>query len=41
MLTDLLVRRARKVIGIELDHVLAAQMRMRYATLQQCRDPGI
>lgn len=33
MLTDLLVRRARKVIGIELDHVLAAQMRMRYATL--------
>jgi 16S rRNA (adenine1518-N6/adenine1519-N6)-dimethyltransferase len=34
MLTDLLVRRARKVIGIELDHVLAAQMRMRYATLQ-------
>ena len=34
MLTDLLVRRARKVIGIELDHILAAQMRMRYATLQ-------
>jgi 16S rRNA (adenine1518-N6/adenine1519-N6)-dimethyltransferase len=34
MLTDLLVKRARKVIGIELDHVLAAQMRMRYATLQ-------
>jgi 16S rRNA (adenine1518-N6/adenine1519-N6)-dimethyltransferase len=34
MLTDLLVRRARKVIGIELDHVLAAQMRMRYATLK-------
>jgi 16S rRNA (adenine1518-N6/adenine1519-N6)-dimethyltransferase len=33
MLTDLLVRRARKVIGIELDHILAAQMRMRYATL--------
>jgi len=33
MLTDLLVRRARKVIGIELDRVLAAQMRMRYATL--------
>jgi len=33
MLTDLLVRRARRVIGIELDHVLAAQMRMRYATL--------
>ena len=34
MLTDLLVRRARKVIGIELDHVLAAQIRMRYATLR-------
>jgi 16S rRNA (adenine1518-N6/adenine1519-N6)-dimethyltransferase len=34
MLTDLLVRRAKKVIGIELDHVLAAQMRMRYATLR-------
>jgi 16S rRNA (adenine1518-N6/adenine1519-N6)-dimethyltransferase len=33
MLTDLLVRRARKVIGIELDRVLAAQLRMRYATL--------
>jgi 16S rRNA (adenine1518-N6/adenine1519-N6)-dimethyltransferase len=33
MLTDLLVRRARRVIGIELDRVLAAQMRMRYATL--------
>jgi 16S rRNA (adenine1518-N6/adenine1519-N6)-dimethyltransferase len=33
MLTDLLVRRARKVIGIELDHILAAQLRMRYATL--------
>jgi 16S rRNA (adenine1518-N6/adenine1519-N6)-dimethyltransferase len=33
MLTDLLVKRARKVIGIELDHILAAQMRMRYATL--------
>jgi 16S rRNA (adenine1518-N6/adenine1519-N6)-dimethyltransferase len=33
MLTDLLVRRARKVIGIELDHILAAQMRMKYATL--------
>jgi 16S rRNA (adenine1518-N6/adenine1519-N6)-dimethyltransferase len=33
MLTDLLVRRAHKVIGIELDRVLAAQMRMRYATL--------
>jgi 16S rRNA (adenine1518-N6/adenine1519-N6)-dimethyltransferase len=34
MLTDLLVRRARKVIGIELDHILAAQIRMKYATLQ-------
>jgi len=34
MLTDQLVKRARKVIGIELDHVLAAQLRMRYATLQ-------
>jgi len=34
MLTDLLVRRAKKVIGIELDRVLAAQMRMRYATLK-------
>ena len=33
MLSDLLVKRARKVIGIELDHILAAQMRMRYATL--------
>ena len=33
MLTDFLVRRARKVIGIELDRVLAAQLRMRYATL--------
>ena len=32
MLTGLLVRRARKVIGIELDHVLAAQLRMRYST---------
>lgn len=34
MLTDFLVRRARKVIGIELDRVLAAQLRMRYATLK-------
>ncbi len=33
VLTDILVKRARKVIGIELDRVLAAQMRMRYATL--------
>lgn len=34
MLTDFLVRRAHKVIGIELDRVLAAQLRMRYATLK-------
>jgi 16S rRNA (adenine1518-N6/adenine1519-N6)-dimethyltransferase len=34
MLTDVLVRRARRVIGIELDRVLAAQLRMRYATLK-------
>lgn len=32
VLTDLLARRARRVIGIELDRVLAAQLRMRYAT---------
>ncbi|HLI64229.1 MAG TPA: 16S rRNA (adenine(1518)-N(6)/adenine(1519)-N(6))-dimethyltransferase RsmA [Terriglobales bacterium] len=32
VLTDLLLRRARRVIGIELDRVLAAQLRMRYAT---------
>ena len=32
MLTDLLLPRARRVIGIELDRVLAAQLRMRYAT---------
>ena len=32
ILTDLLARRARRVIGIELDRVLAAQLRMRYAT---------
>ncbi len=32
MLTDLLVNRAKKVIGVELDRVLAAQLRMRYAT---------
>ena len=31
-LTDLLVPRAKRVIGIELDRVLAAQLRMRYAT---------
>ena len=37
MLTDQLVKRARRVIGIELDHVLAAQMRMRYATLQNVK----
>jgi len=33
VLTDLLVRRAKRVIGVELDRVLAAQLRMRYATL--------
>lgn len=33
MLTDLLVKRAKRVIGVELDRVLAAQLRMRYATL--------
>ena len=32
VLTDLLVERAKKVIGVELDRVLAAQLRMRYAT---------
>ena len=32
VLTDLLVARAKKVIGVELDRVLAAQLRMRYAT---------
>jgi len=32
VLTDLLVNRARHVIGVELDRVLAAQLRMRYAT---------
>ncbi len=32
VLTDLLVPRAKRVIGIELDRVLAAQLRMRYAT---------
>ena len=34
VLTDLLLPRARRVIGIELDRVLAAQLRMRYATRQ-------
>jgi 16S rRNA (adenine1518-N6/adenine1519-N6)-dimethyltransferase len=34
VLTDLLVSRARRVIGIELDRVLAAQLRMKYATLE-------
>lgn len=34
VLTDLLVSRARWVIGIELDRVLAAQLRMKYATLE-------
>ena len=32
VLTDMLVSRAKRVIGIELDRVLAAQLRMRYAT---------
>ena len=32
MLTDLLIPRAKRVIGVELDRVLAAQLRMRYAT---------
>ena len=32
VLTDVLAPRARRVIGIELDRVLAAQLRMRYAT---------
>jgi 16S rRNA (adenine1518-N6/adenine1519-N6)-dimethyltransferase len=32
VLTDVLIPQARRVIGIELDHVLAAQLRMRYAT---------
>jgi len=32
VLTDLLLPRAKRVIGIELDRVLAAQLRMRYAT---------
>lgn len=32
VLTDLLIPRAKRVIGIELDRVLAAQLRMRYAT---------
>ncbi len=32
VLTDLLVTRAKRVIGIELDRVLAAQLRMHYAT---------
>lgn len=32
VLTNLLVNRAKHVIGVELDRVLAAQLRMRYAT---------
>ncbi|MGA2688956.1 MAG: 16S rRNA (adenine(1518)-N(6)/adenine(1519)-N(6))-dimethyltransferase RsmA [Candidatus Korobacteraceae bacterium] len=32
VLTDVLAPRVRRVIGIELDRVLAAQLRMRYAT---------
>ena len=31
ILTDILIPRAKRVIGIELDRVLAAQLRMRYA----------
>lgn len=33
VLTSLLIPRAKRVIGIELDRVLAAQLRMKYATL--------
>jgi 16S rRNA (adenine1518-N6/adenine1519-N6)-dimethyltransferase len=33
VLTNLLIPRAKRVIGIELDRVLAAQLRMKYATL--------
>ncbi len=32
VLTNLLVSRAKRVIGIELDRVMAAQLRMKYAT---------
>lgn len=32
VLTDVLIPRAKRVIGIELDRVLAAQLRMKYAT---------
>ena len=32
ILTDMLIARAKRVVGIELDRVLAAQLRMRYAT---------
>ena len=32
VLTDVLAIRAKRVIGIELDRVMAAQLRMRYAT---------
>jgi 16S rRNA (adenine1518-N6/adenine1519-N6)-dimethyltransferase len=32
VLTDMLVNRAKHVIGVELDRVFAAQLRMRYAT---------
>ncbi len=32
VLTSLLIARAKRVIGIELDRVLAAQLRMKYAT---------
>lgn len=34
ILTDLLARRAERVIAIELDRVLSAQLRMRYSALQ-------
>ena len=33
-LTDRLVRRAGRVVAVELDHVLAAQLRLRYNTAQ-------
>ena len=32
ILTDFLIPRAKRVIGVELDRVLAAQLRLRYAT---------
>ena len=33
VLTDMLIRRARRVIAVELDRVLAAQLRMRYSLI--------